>query len=189
MDETESVHQAAAEAKKAQERKLKGLEDKQAERCPVRDSNASFRNGRNLRLCSSMFVRSTATWRTRAGSVCPGGSSATQARRTASRAPRASATTLSASVAATPSSSRAAAAPTPASSAYVASATNRQKNATQPRQCLRRVGVPASSTRFFRTSSRRACLRFTPSSTARSVRRESYPWSTTVRTKPLVSRG
>ena len=35
MDETESVHQAAAEAKNAQERKLKGLEEKQAERCPV----------------------------------------------------------------------------------------------------------------------------------------------------------
>ena len=37
MDETESVHQAAAEAKKAQERKLKGLEEKQVERCPVRN--------------------------------------------------------------------------------------------------------------------------------------------------------
>ena len=37
MDEAESVHQAAAEAKKAQERKLKGLEEKQVERCPVRN--------------------------------------------------------------------------------------------------------------------------------------------------------
>ena len=146
-----------------------------------------FRNGRNLELCS-MFVRSTATWRTRAGSGCRGASSATPARRTASPAPRASATTSSASAAATPSSSRAAAAPPLANSAYAS--TNRQKNATQPRLCLRRVGVFAGSKRSFRTSSRRACLRSTPSSTARSALRESYPWSTTVRTNwPLVRRG